>query len=306
MPSGERADDRPVIVPSAGRDFRRMRGEQRRAGMSYVIGRGFCAARDALARGLIALRVTPNHLSAAGLLLTLVAAGALLRGAGQDWGQTPAGRWPAPVWAGVFLVLAAACDMLDGAVARLGRLGSAIGTVLDSTLDRAGDLVIYLAIAAHFAWRGNVTHAVLAVVALANSNLISYVKARAENLIPDCSVGYWLRGERFAALLIAAFSAHVPGVLWQQAISPAFTVLRRVRWTVLVLEARRTGHPDPQAGPSAGWRGWLHPWRFPRGSLPYDLVTGTNIAYIVFGQWLWPALDGRWDPLRSWLDAWTA
>ena len=246
-----------------------------------------------MARLLIRARVTPNSLTFVGFLLTVGAGYCLARGAvervpyfrGEDG---PAGFWP--LAAGVLLILAGACDMLDGAVARLGKLSSRFGAILDSSLDRFSDMAVYIGCLLYFAMRGNITYQVLAVVALCNAFLISYLKARAENIIPDCSVGYWARGERFAAILIGCLSGHVPAVLWQQAVLPFFTVLRRLGHAHQVVSAPGGRQRAPSRGPGPGWRVWLRPWRCPRGSIPYDLVTGFNIAFILFAPWVFPAL----------------
>ena len=76
-----------------------------------------------------------------------------------------------------------AMDVLDGAVARMGRLESGFGAVLDSTLDRLSDSAVFMACAVHFAWTGNVTYVCLSLMALANAYPISSVKARAENVV---------------------------------------------------------------------------------------------------------------------------
>jgi phosphatidylglycerophosphate synthase len=190
--------------------------------------------------------------------------------------------------------------MLDGAVARLGNMTTRFGKILDSVFDRFSDMAIYIGCAWYFAWQHNVTYQLLAVLALCHACLISYSRARAENIIPDCSVGYWLRGERFAAVLIGCATGHVPAVLWQQATSPFFTVVRRVSYSARVLGAMSTQGVLPVSGPAPGWRGRLQLWRHPRGSVSYDLVTGFNIAYIVVAPLIWPALlaTGDWaDPL---------
>jgi CDP-diacylglycerol---glycerol-3-phosphate 3-phosphatidyltransferase len=266
---------------------------------------GFVNSRDALARRLIRAGVTPNHLTFLGFLMTLAAGWFLARGASQQvpyfHGASGPVGW-SPMLAGVFLVLSGACDMLDGAVARLGNMSTPFGQILDSVLDRFSDMAIYIGCAWHFAWQGNVTYQLLAVLALCNACLISYIKARAENLIPDCSVGYWLRGERFAAVLIGCATGHVPAVLWQQALSPFFTVMRRVSYSARVVQAMSTQGALPVSGPAPGWRGRLQLWRHPRGSISYDLVTGFNIAYIVFAARFWPELlatGASADPLRQ-------
>ena len=307
--AGEEHSQRPTEPPasSSPKDFRCLRESGERAGLSRAIGGGFVTARSAVARVLIRLGVTPNHLTFASLFMTVGAAYCLARGASSQLpyfysGAGPVGWWP--LGAAAFLILAGACDMLDGAVARIGNLSSRFGAVLDSSVDRFSDVAIYLGCALHFAWQQNVTYQMLAVVALCNAVLISYIKARSEDFLDDCSVGYWLRGERFAAVLIACLSGHVAAVLWQQALSPLFTVLRRLTYTRSALLAADTGCPAPLRGPTPGWRGLLRPWRYPRGSIPYDVVTGMNIAYIVFAARICPELlaAGEWaDPLARWL-----
>ena len=61
----------------------------------------------------------------------------------------------------------------------------------------------------HFAWYGNITYVVLSIAALGNAVLISYVKARAENLVDHCGVGAWQRGERCVVFLFAAFVGYL-------------------------------------------------------------------------------------------------
>jgi hypothetical protein len=112
-------------------------------------------------------------------------------------------------------------------------------------------------------------------------------------------VGWWQRGERHVALLAAAFSSHMPMLLWQQATLPLLTVLRRLNYARQVLQARQRGLPDPPKGPPAGRRRLLYPWRYPRGSIPFDVLASVNLATILFGPWLVPFFYGRSDPLRT-------
>lgn len=299
----------PADPPAGQRDFRALAESGALPGASRSIGAAAGAARDAVAAALVRLGATPNRITLLGLLLTCGAGYALARGASQ---QVPylasdparAGGWPLVALA--FLLLAGACDMLDGAVARIGRLSSRAGAVLDSTIDRFSDMAVYAGCFLHFALleRPNLTYQALAVIALCNAVLISYIKARAENLIADCSVGYWLRGERFAAVLIGCAVGHMPAVLWQMAVSCAFTVGRRLSYALRAVRAAETGRPAPPRGPAPGWTGRLQPWRQPRGSIGYDIVTGAHVAYIIVAPCFWPSLRavGPWaDPLRTWL-----
>jgi len=285
-------------------DFRELAASGEQPGVTKAIGMAFAAARDGLAAFLVAARVTPNTLTGAGFVVTLGSAACLALGAGDAFGPSAvAGRSYWPLWAGALLIAAGACDMLDGAVARIGRKSTSFGAVLDSSLDRFSDVAVFLALVGHFCWRGNLTYTVLAAVALANTFLISYVKARAEDLIEDCTVGWWQRGERHVALLIACFSCHVPVLLWQQATLPMLTVFRRLDYTRKALIARQRGLPPPAKGPPAGRMRVLYPWRYPRGSVPFDLVAAVNVVILVFGPWIFPFFRGRTDPLRRLIEA---
>jgi CDP-diacylglycerol--glycerol-3-phosphate 3-phosphatidyltransferase len=308
MPSRSRAQVPPpaAATPEAD-DFRRLRESGRAAGLSKTIGGAFVAARDALARALVRAGVTPNRLTLLGFVVTCGAGYCLARGALQQVpyfysGSGPVGWWP--LLAGGFLALAGAMDMLDGAVARVGNLRTRFGAILDSSLDRFCDMAIFLGCAWCFVQIGNLTGQLLAVLALCNAVLISYVKARAEAIIEDCSVGYWLRGERIAAMLIGCVSGHVLAALWQLALLSFLTVLRRLDYARRAAAALDCSRPVPSRGPEAGLLGALQLWRHPRGSIPYDVVTGLNIAYIIGAPWLWAVLlaQGPYaDPLRRWL-----
>jgi CDP-diacylglycerol--glycerol-3-phosphate 3-phosphatidyltransferase len=254
------------------------------------------SARDLFARGLIRIGITPNMLTAAGVVFTLGAGVCFALGGSSraGWSLVPhADRTLYPLLAACLIVLASAMDMLDGAVARLGKGGSRFGAFLDSTLDRVSDFAVYAGLAVHFAWGSpaNVTFMLLCMVAFFNAVMISYTRARAEDLIETCSVGYWQRGERSAAILIGAFSFNIPAMVVQQSILPAGTVLRRALHTRAVLSG---GSPvtDPRRG--SLWMK-LRLWRWPRMTVPYDVITAGNIAWLIFAPV--PAMD----VLRSWL-----
>ncbi len=242
------------------------------------------AARDALARGLVRVGVTPNMLTLTGMVLTAGAGLCYALGAASRFAlsfdpSAPANAYLLAAW--VLLMLASACDMLDGAVARIGGKGSRFGAFLDSTLDRYSDFAVYAGIAVCYAWRGgNVTFVLLAMLAFFNAFMISYTRARAEDLIEKCRVGYWQRGERSAAILIATLFYNTPALLTQQAILPMLTVLRRIAYTRAVLDGR-SPVTDPREG---GWWIKVRLWRWARMTIPYDLVTGVNIAWLIFAR----------------------
>lgn len=295
--------------PSTSKDFRRLRESGEQAGASRAIGGRIVAWRDGLARGMIAVGFTPNRVTILGFLITCGAGWCLVKGASHQAsyfydGVGSSSMWPA--WAALFLFLAGACDMLDGAIARIGNMSSKFGAILDSTIDRLSDLAIFLGCLIHFtlADRPNLTLVTLSVLALSSSFLISYVKARAEDIIDDCSVGFWLRGERFAAVLIGCATGHVVAVLWQLGLTNWLTVWRRIDYSRRAVLSMERGTPPPASGPEAGVLGRAQLWRRPRGSVGYDLIVSANILWIVVAPWIWPTLggNGAWaDPLRTWL-----
>jgi CDP-diacylglycerol--glycerol-3-phosphate 3-phosphatidyltransferase len=260
-----------------------------------AIGIGFSTARDFVARGLLRVGIGPNALTLAGMLLTIGAAVCYALGAGSRFAMglsvRPGGADAYLMLAGALLFLSSACDMLDGAVARLGAKATRFGAFLDSTLDRSSDFAVYAGIAIYYAWQtpANLTFVLMGMLAFFNAFMISYARARAEDIIDACRVGYWQRGERSAAVLIATFSYNIPALLCQQAILPMLTVLRRILYTRSVLAGKQPP-TDPRRGP---WHLRIRLWRWPRMTIPYDVVTGLNIAWLIF------APVGNIDPVRS-------
>src|SRR5260370_14625019 len=112
--------------------------------------------------------LTPNQVTVVGFGLT-VAASILIA-----FGQLR--------WAGVVLIFAGTCDILDGALARSTHKSYAYGAFLDSTLDRYSEGAIYLGLAAYFVSAGGSFERWLVLstfATLACSFLVSYVRARA-------------------------------------------------------------------------------------------------------------------------------
>ena len=261
-----------------------------------AIGSAFQTARDLIARGLLRVGVSPNALTLTGMGLTGAAGVCYALGAQSNFAWTLAAGSPANAYllaAFALLILSSACDMLDGAVARIGNLSTRFGAFLDSTMDRFSDFAVYAGLAGCYAWQGNVTFVLLSMVALFNALMISYTRARAEDIIESCKVGYWQRGERSAAILIATASYNIPALLVQQAALPLLTVLRRVFYTRAVI-AGRTPISDPRTGP---WWLKIQLWRWPRATWAYDIITAANIAWLIFAplpatDWIRKLLEG--------------
>lgn len=145
-------------------------------------------------------RISPNIVTALGLLLALVTAWVLSTG---------------HFFLGGFLVLGSgAFDMLDGAVARISGRSTRFGAILDSTFDRLSEAALFLGLLAYYANQGSFQEVVLVGAALVGSMLTSYVRARAEVLGLKCEVGLFTRPERVILLAIGLIFNQMLVILW--------------------------------------------------------------------------------------------
>jgi CDP-diacylglycerol--glycerol-3-phosphate 3-phosphatidyltransferase len=75
------------------------------------------------------------------------------------------------------------------------------------------------------------------------SVMISYTRARAENLIPTCKVGFLERPERVVLIIIGALFDRMAPVLWLIAVLSNVTVIHRILYTRQ--EARKLAAQTP-------------------------------------------------------------
>ncbi len=164
------------------------------------------------------LGVHPDTITWVGLLV--VAAGAVLIARGEFF------------WAGLLLLISLPLDALDGAVARAMARTDRRGAVLDSTLDRYADGLIFGAFAYHFASLGQLEMMLVAIAAQIGTFVVSYVRARAGEADLSVKIGLFSRLERVIVLLIILFvpALIVPG-MWVLAIGTNITGLQRL-WYV--------------------------------------------------------------------------
>jgi CDP-diacylglycerol--glycerol-3-phosphate 3-phosphatidyltransferase len=87
-----------------------------------------------------------------------------------------------------------------------------------------GLLVYYASINRNF-------YVVLTAVVMTASVMTSYTRARAENTIPTCKVGFLERPERVVLLIIGALFDRMAPVLWVIAILGNLTVIHRMLFT---------------------------------------------------------------------------
>jgi phosphatidylglycerophosphate synthase len=167
------------------------------------------------------LRVSPDHLTFAGIVFGGLAGLAFAQGRG--------------VLAGVFLILAGVSDMLDGSLARSNGKTSPFGSYIDSVADRFTECLIFSGIAWQLREKPEL---LLVLAALAGSFLVSYTKARAVSLGTACEVGLMERPERFIVLIAGALLGLLVPALWVLATLTLFTAGQRVLHVRAAMKAR--------------------------------------------------------------------
>jgi len=72
---------------------------------------------------------------------------------------------------------------------------------------------------------------VLTAIVMTGSVMVSYTRARAENSIPKCKVGFLERPERIVLIMIGALFNRMAAVLWVIAVLSNWTVVHRMIYT---------------------------------------------------------------------------
>ena len=105
------------------------------------------------------------------------------------------------LWGGIIVMVMAAVDVLDGAVARAGGEPEDFGAFVDSVSDRYAELMIFGSLMWYFVEIGDYRMAVVTFVAASGSVLVSYTRARAQSLGFEAKIGIMSRAVRMMALL---------------------------------------------------------------------------------------------------------
>lgn len=182
--------------------------------LTRQIGRTCNWLLQAIVRAFAASRINPNALTVIGFLLNLFAAYLFAYGYFR--------------WAGGMVIVAGLFDMLDGRVARLSNRVTPFGGFFDSVLDRYSDLCLMIGLLVFYGRINRFWYVTLVAVVMISSVMVSYTRARAENLIPSCKVGFLERPERMVLIIIGAMFDRMAPVLWVIAVLSTLTVLHRV------------------------------------------------------------------------------
>lgn len=182
---------------------------------------GFETVIEPIAKFLINLRVHPLVVTFSGLVISILAFNFFRQGYF--------------FFAGVMVVLAGVCDMLDGRLARETNRISKFGALMDSTIDRYSEVLLFLGLAIFFYDKHS--HVIYPIIfAITGSFMVSYTRARAGGLGIECKVGLMKREERITYLAIGSLLGAIPGIgiyfvivtIWFIAIFANITVIQRV------------------------------------------------------------------------------
>lgn len=214
--------------------------------MINVLGRAAISrALDPLGRRLARAGVSPDAITIAG---TVIAVAASLIFFTNGWWFSGA----LIIWGAVML------DVVDGAVARAGGTSSKFGAVLDSTCDRIVDAAVFGSIGWYYAMHDDPPMLLACLLCLVLGQLTSYIRARAEGLGMNATVGIAERAERLIIVLVgtglSGQNIEIPYVqavaLWVLVGASTITVVQRMvvvhRQSRAAQEADRT-RPDPAA-----------------------------------------------------------
>lgn len=159
-------------------------------------------------------RITPDHLTIAGMIIAVAAAVAI--GAGL----LPLGL--------LLVILAALPDLLDGALAKASNTSSQRGAFFDSVVDRVTDALLLGGVAWFFTTEHSPKTALLPVAVSAVSSVISYERAKAESLGLTAKGGLMERAERIILLCLGLlFPVLLLPIMWIMLVLTAVTAVQR-------------------------------------------------------------------------------
>ncbi len=181
---------------------------------SRAIGLFFGKIINAIVWVLAQLRIHPNVLTFIGLVINIWAAFMFAAGSFR--------------WGGVIVIGAGLFDMVDGRVARETNRVTRFGGFFDSVLDRYSDLGVLVGLLVYYSSINRNFYVVLTAIVMTGTVMVSYTRARAENLIPRCKVGFLERPERVVLIIVGALFNCMAQVLWVIAVLSNITVVSRM------------------------------------------------------------------------------
>lgn len=154
---------------------------------------------------LLKTGITPNAVTTIGFVINVGATVVFVVGGGE-----PRTDLRYVGWGGAIILFGGLFDMIDGRLARVGKMESKFGALYDSVLDRYSELAMFLGICYYLVAQSYFLSSLFAFLAMIGSIMVSYVRARAEGLGIECKGGLMQRPER---ILLVGISAVLCGLL---------------------------------------------------------------------------------------------
>ena len=127
-----------------------------RAPLRIRLQKGIYVIIDPFVKLLIKLGLTPNAVTTIGFILNIGVA--IIFIAGAEKGNR--GDLSYVGWGGALILFAGLFDMLDGQVARLGKMSSSFGAMYDSVLDRYSESIMFLGICYYLVGQNYFLHSI--------------------------------------------------------------------------------------------------------------------------------------------------
>lgn len=190
-----------------------------------VVGRSCGVLLYKIVDGLALTKISPNALTFIGLVINVIAA--MFFGFASADNDQPRMF----LYAGLVIIGAGIFDMVDGRVARATNQVTDFGGFFDSVIDRYSDVALFFGLLVYYARANRFFYVVMVAFVMISSLMVSYTRARAENMIEKCKVGFMERPERIVLVIIGALFNRMASVLWVLAVLSTITVIHRIRYT---------------------------------------------------------------------------
>jgi phosphatidylinositol phosphate synthase len=154
---------------------------------------------------LVRLKVKPNVITTAGLFINVTATCFFIYGA--EYGERTDHSYIG--FAGLIILIGGLFDMIDGQLARVGKMSTTFGALYDSVLDRYSELIMFLGICYYLVSHDYFLSSLFAFIAMIGSVMVSYTRARAEGLGANASGGLMQRPERVIMIGVSALGCGI-------------------------------------------------------------------------------------------------
>ena len=242
-----------------------------------AVGAAFNLPLRLIIRACVRLGIHPNVLTFTGVIINIAAGWALSQG-----------HFLNAFW---IMIVANIFDFIDGKVAVETGAVSRFGGFWDSVIDRFSDLALSVGLICLYASLGRTDYVLITSIAMVFATITSYARARAECLLPKCKVGFMERPERIVLFMIGALTNRMAAVMWVIGVLSVATVIDRIYYTYLELNAR----PQPVARGLAGLLLRAVYWTDERATFAYDLwvIAILTFVWVTPPQWLGDPMAGR-------------